>query len=232
MKLSICSPVGGFGNHLRWLLLLSPEFNIELRRVRNKKIIMDSLVYNKSRTCFNWIQIEWRHRKSLSNYIDFDHNIENVYDATKTNKIIVMTLKPKYALKHYFKFNPTINGHTIKSFMRHVAKDNKGNSEFRVNLEDKVLVIDSNKLYNPVLDKKLYESIINFFEVSNVYEQANKVHQLWYEANQRAIKDVLSTVSEWKYSSFIEKPTSDNYNKTIETILTLYKNENIILHGP
>jgi hypothetical protein len=231
MKLSICSPVGGFGNHLRWLLLLSPEFNIEIMKINNKKFILNSLIYNKHRTCFNWIHTEWKYRKSLRNHIDFDHNIENVYDATTTNKIVVMTVKPKYALKHYLKFNPLINDHTIKSFLKHVAKDNKCNTEFRVIQNGKTLVIDANKLYNAVLDKELYESTVNFFEIGNVYEQANDVHKLWYELNQQANKDVLDTANEWKYSANIKKPEGNIYNKTIETILTLYKNEHTILHG-
>jgi hypothetical protein len=224
MKLSICAPIGGLGNHLRWLLLLSPEFNIEIMRISDKKVILNSLVYPKHRTCFNWLQTEWRYRRSLSKHIDFDHNIENVYEPTTANKIVVMTIKPKYALKHYLKFNPLINGHTIKFFLKYVVKDNKSNTEFRVNQHDKTLVIDANKLYNSVLDKELYESIINFFEIGNVYEQANETHKLWYELNQKANKDVLNVADEWKYSANVKKPEGDNYKKTLETILTLYKN--------
>jgi len=222
MKLSICSPVGGFGNHLRWLLLLSPEFK-KLLNMDDNFVVAKLFVYPKRRTCFNWLNMEWRYREIINSHIAFSHNIENVYDSSATNKIVVMTMKPKYALKHYLKFNPLLNGHTIKSFLKHVQSDNKTNTEFMVKQQDKTLVIDANKLYNSVLDKQLYESIINFFELGNVYEKANEVHKLWYELNQQANKDVLSIEDDWKYSSNIKKPTSDNYTKTIQTILTLYK---------
>ena len=231
MKLSICSPVGGFGNHLRWLLLLSPEFDIQIKDITDKKIITQRMIYPKYRTCFNWINTEWRYREIMNKYISFTHNIEDEYDASVSNKIIAMTINPKYALKHYLKLNPLLNGHTVESFLDSISMNNNSNTEFRVNQEDKMLVINANKLYNAVLDKELYKSAIDFFEIGNVYEQANDVHQMWYELHQQANSDVLNVANSWTYSSNIEKPNSLNYKKTVETILTLYKNENTILHG-
>lgn len=215
--------MGGFGNHLRWLILLSPEFKIKVKGLDDKDFITKSLICPKNKTYSNWIYSEWKTRVELDQYLDFNHNIENLYDPSVPNKIIIMTTRPKYALKHYMKFNPLMNDNTIRSFMRQIKRDNESNTTLRVNQEDKTLVIDSNKLYNSVLDKELYKSITNFFEIGNVYEKANEVHKLWYDLNQKAIIDLSRLANTWEYTPNIEKPNSDIYEKIVQTTLNLYK---------
>lgn len=187
MKYGVCGPVGGYSNHLRWLLYLSKEFHLY---GENKLNYIKLAVYHPNRTFLNWIDTEWKYRKRLNKCIMLDHNIENMIVTNDPMKIVVMVARPKHALKSYLKFNPTINGHTVKTFMRHVDDDNKSNTRF-ASSNASTIVIDSNILYNSVLDKELYTRIVSFLEIEDCYDKANEIHKIWYDLHMKAEKEVL-----------------------------------------
>jgi hypothetical protein len=182
MNYGVCSPVGGYGNHLRWLLFLSKEFQHPSVPINKLKFI-EWCVYPKTRTYSNWLQYEWRYRKKIDQVIKFSHNIEDIADVP--NKILILTIRPKYACKTYVRFNPKLNGHTVKSFMRHVERDNISNTSFRQQ-GIQTIVFDANLFYNSVLDKQVYDDIISFMGIENVYDTANAVHELWYNLHNKA----------------------------------------------
>ena len=181
MNYGVCSPVGGYGNHLRWLLYLSKEF--QPIAMLDKVKFIECNVYSQSRTYSNWLQYEWRYRKKLDKIIMFSHHIE---DILSPNKVVILTMRPKYAYRTYVKFNPKINGHTVKSFMRQVERDNLSNTSFR-NKGAETIVIDASLLYTSVLDKQVYDNVVSFMGVENVYDTANTIHKLWYDLHVKAV---------------------------------------------
>lgn len=187
MKYGVCAPVGGYSNHLRWLLYLSKEFHLF---GENKLTYIKLAVYNSRKTARNWIETEWKFRTILNKCIMLDHNIENIVVTDDPMKIVVMIARPRHALKSYLKFNPTLNGHTVRTFMRHVDDDNKSNTRF-TSSNANTIVVDSSILYNPILDKELYTSIVAFLDIEDCYDNANEIHKIWYDLHVKAEKEVL-----------------------------------------
>ena len=152
----------------------------------DKVKFIEDFVYPKNRTYSNWLQYEWRYRKKIDQVIRFSHNIEDITDMSVPNKILILTMRPKYAYRTYVKFNPKLNGHTVKSFMRQVEQDNLSNTSFK-NEGMQTIVFDAGLLYNSVLDEQVYNNIISFMGIENVYNTANAVHKLWYDLHTKAV---------------------------------------------
>ena len=183
-KYSVCSPVGGYGNHLRWLLILSKEFSNPYHNI-DKNVFLKTLIYPSNRTHDNWLKFEWRYRQKIKDTIDFSHEIQDVVDLDKNNKIIVMISDPDNALTSYIKFNKKLNGHTPITFRNHIRRDNKNNLEFKLPENSQKFVIESDILYNRILDKKTYDSLVDFYNIENVYESAQTIHELWFDLHER-----------------------------------------------
>jgi hypothetical protein len=196
MRHSICAPVGGFANHYRWLILLSQKYNslgllnansfMGFKRAfpwnsKDKVKFIEENVYSKERTHSNWIAYEWRYRGQLDHIITISHKMEV---ATKNivgpHKILASVLDPIDCLKHYVRFNPTLNTFTPKDFIKRCEDENKGITDFVCNPNEELLIVEGKTLYTPKLDKSLYYKIINFFELEDLYDYANEIHQMWY----------------------------------------------------
>lgn len=215
MKLSICSPMGGYGNHLRWLAL-SNEGTIDF---------IKKFVYPKNRTCFNWIDSEWKFRQILNKKIHFEHTIDKLYDQNNVNKIIVLHINPRNALKAYLKFNPALSTLTPNLFLHHIGWQNQTNENFKLKDTDVKITLKSEDLYNEVLNEGIYTEIVDFFNLPNSYNIANEIHKLWYDLHQQAEKDVLQIETKWNYTDNIEKPQDKDYNDIKDLICQLYKKE-------
>jgi hypothetical protein len=120
MKYGVCAPVGGYGNHLRWLILLSKEFTF--LGVTDKINFLKGRIYPPGRTGYGWISKEYEYRTQLNGVINFSHHLMDIADPTTPNKIVALTIKPKYALRAYAKFNPNINDQSIRSCIFNIAR--------------------------------------------------------------------------------------------------------------
>ena len=197
MKYIIYHPFGGYGNHLRWLLLLSKEF--QFQTLNKPKIdFIETFVYSKNRTCFNWLLFEWRYRKQLDNQFMVSHTI----DESILGKSIVLTYEPELAYKAYLKFNPCLNGYDKNGFLEQVRTHNQENLQDIFGQEK--LALDAKLVYNPTLDKTFYETICDFLEIEKVYDIANKIHGLWYSLHIKAEDDVCNIPKEFsKFSWYL-----------------------------
>lgn len=198
-KHSVCASVGGFANHYRWLLLLSEKYNnlTSLNansfmgfnkafpwKAKDKVTFIRDNVYCTGRNFSNWIAYEWKFRGALDHILPIHHDIEfvarYVNNESIEHKMLASILDPNYCLRNYIKFNPTLNSFTEEGFMQRCEDEIQKIKTFVPKSNEKILVVDGSRLYKSVLDESLYQEIINFFQLEDLYSFANEVHQLWY----------------------------------------------------
>ena len=253
---AIIAPLGGFGNHLRWLMMLdskysfkfnldvtgeeilytdlkgeswpnfkewdkldpnkldqkilseiSDRFNIEklktiasFTRNNSKNIILieDKVsfiadnIYGKDRSWQNWIFHEFQYRIQLIDSIDLEHpgtyrsNISDQFD-----KIMAVTTDPNLAMYCYIKFNSNLALSPIDSFLIGAEQSNQEIIEYAKSCKN-ILLINSDSLFQPNLDKNLYNKIIEWFELDDNYQYANKIHNLWFNLHKKAEKEIVT----------------------------------------
>ena len=156
----IYAPIGGFGNHLRWLLLLDENYTIKLKDqvliTSNEKLeFIKKFVYCEERSWHNWIKFEFRYRIILDQYLKFTHDMTDIFDDLKT---VGLTIDPELAYKSYVKFNPTLNGISKNSFLQQIQKQNKMCKFANDYSPDLFYCVDSASFFQPTLDIKLYNN--------------------------------------------------------------------------
>jgi len=210
-KYGVCAPIGGFGNHVRWLALLDPVFQFEatpLAEPRFKNIpdpsrhikFLDpdsklesfrTQIYSTNRSWTNWLCIEFLYREDLDQLIVFDHRKDEIDGVDKN---LVLTVDPDLALQSYFKFNSNLNHCTPEIFKEQsqwFTRNAIRNSSSK--LENKI--INVNSLYQSTLDREFYNSMIEWFGLSDCYDLANQVHGLWFDAHQRSEQQFVEHVN-------------------------------------
>jgi len=202
-KCGVCAPIGGFGNHVRWLSLLDPVFQFELTPLaepRFRKIpdtsrhitfldadskleSFSTQIYSSKRSWDNWLWMEFLYREDLDEIFIFDHREDG--NIATVNKYLTLTIDPQIALKSYFKLNSNLNHCTPSIF--------KKQSSWQIDStlsKQKVMNVDC--LYQPVLDRTFYNTMIEWFELSDCYDLANQVHGLWFDLHQRAEQEFVA----------------------------------------
>lgn len=182
----ICSPVGSGGNHLRWLLFLDSRYHltlegIPLSSINDKVNFIVQYVYPDHRTWNNWLAFEFRYHEQLNYYLKYTHNYSDFYDGLKT---VGMKITPEIAFNHYYKFNPGIS-HSKETFGKQIHRENWISQLLNKEFEHFTL-IDADKLFFPVLDQEIYYNVINFLELEDHYETAQKIHTKWFDLNRKA----------------------------------------------
>lgn len=211
VKCGVCAPIGGFGNHVRWLALLDPCFQFEvtpLAEPRFKKILdptrhikfsdadskLESFctqIYSSKRSWDNWLWMEFLYREEIDEVLVFNHRGNQINGVDRN---LVLTIDPELALQSYFKLNSNLNHCTPEIFKEQSLQFtmSAGNNSFAP-LATKIMNVDC--LYQPTLDRTFYYNMIEWFELSDCYDLANQVHGLWFEAHQRAEQEFLDHVN-------------------------------------
>jgi hypothetical protein len=177
--------MGGGGNHLRWLLLLDPQFSYLREYASDNYSFIINCVYPNDRTWQNWLNYEWRWRLEVENLIAFSHGrviqSDTRYCALRTD--------PDNAFRHYLKFNTNLNTTLIDTFKQQTADYNKliNTNSDSANL----LIVDSESMFQPTLDQDFYNKVIDWFELSDHYEQAAEIHQQWWKLVKRAEQEII-----------------------------------------
>ena len=237
---NVIAPIGAFGNHLRWLLLLDSRFSfvnalaedeykvfagpdwpsyinyctlnytdvspdtlkeIQLAQQENfylnvqdftsidKKLnFIENNIYFKDRTYYNWLAIEYRYREILQKLIYFDHKNNS---SLTNNKTVGLIASPKLALRGYLKFNSSLIQQSPEDFFKSIERAN-----LRISQIPNSLFCSADLLFSEKLDIELYNGIVNWLGLDNLYQEASYVHKLWYNLHKKAEKDFLHTVSE------------------------------------
>lgn len=232
---SIVSPAGGGMNHLRWLLLLSVEYNSILPKQVHKKLdFIKTNVYNNHRTCFNWFEYEFLFRAELDNTIWVEHAILDVPKHVKQSKVLVINIDPYDSLHMYAKINPTLNTNSSKErFLFEIEKYNSINLENSI--AENTLYINFKDMYKPILDKNFYANVCEFLSISNEYETAKEVHSLWYHLHIKAedtVRDFLKIMKPlehpWKLPGSLRRVNVDRSRDGFKTVNEWVDMKNIL----
>jgi hypothetical protein len=105
----------------------------------------------------------------------------------------VLTVDPDLALQSYFKLNSNLNHCTPESFKQQTIQFNNRANHSSAQLQNKIMSVNS--LYQPTLDREFYNSMIEWFGLSDCYDLANQVHGLWFDAHQRAEQQFVEHVN-------------------------------------
>jgi len=223
-KINIVAPLGGFGNYIRWIILLDDQFSNNIKAIKDsyenlagsswpnyndflndryletpvniideiksrceikfvslteKVKFIEQEVFPPSRTCSNWLEYEWKYRERLDKVIQFGHE----YVDTNLTTLLI-TVDKHLAYSYYVKLNPNLFNITSIKFINTINEVNQHHiliSKFNKNTH----LMDSTILYQPTLDYNWYQQLISKFELSDNYQTANKIHNLWFSCHQR-----------------------------------------------
>ena len=220
---SVCGPIGGFTQHIRWLLLMSSDYNsldklnytsalIYGKRfplsAKDKVKFIAEFIYPNERRCFNWLDEKYMYREKLDKTLLHTHDLDKIVDTQS----IVINMDPTFSYNFYLKFVPSI-GWNKQQFLDDVKTQNEHIKEYARN-HNNCFLIDTEKLYSPVLDRKIYDDMINFLSIENVYEHAQAAHKLWYDLRKGSEEDIINYMLNSKYPEYpwtykVECPTSE-----------------------
>lgn len=236
----IAYPIGGFGNHIRWLCLLSPEYNnfetinsvgffingkMFSFDTQKKLKFLEDYVYPEKRNCFNYIEIELNFKNKINGYFQTTHYTDDFTEAYSPHKSILVTSSVNSCIKHYFKFHPLWNGNPWKKsgrdyFAQKNLQINENNIKYTCKENEESLHIISDDLNSEVLNYELYDKICKFLEITNVYEYANTCHKLWFDLQKRSEKlltefFINASYPDFPWTTYKDKYAQSNiYNET------------------
>lgn len=189
---TVCAPTGGFGNHLRLLLLLSDDYvlyygNETVETSPQKLDFVIQRIYTPERTWHNWLNYEFRFRNFFDRYIRFTHDVTVMHDS----RTVAITIDPELSYRCYIKFNSQLNGNNHQGYLNKVARDNSMIEFFDRN-NDHTLVLDAGRLFQPQLDTELYHDATTFLDLIPNYEAACQVHRIWYDLHKKAEREIVA----------------------------------------
>lgn len=188
--------VGGGGNHLRWLLLLDPEFSIfDGGPVSDKVDYILDQVYPASRHQGNWLEFELKYRNVLNDYIKFAHSDfspgwelrPGQFDSKINYLMYPADMTRTLQLSRSF-YRKSFTDSEIRLFVETVQTE-RAQAELYAKTQNGLL-IDPDDLHSVNLDQLLYNKICNFGNFKDCYPQAKQIHKAWWEAKTRLTGDV------------------------------------------
>jgi hypothetical protein len=185
----VVAPVGGFGNHIRWLMLLDPQFDVDFMG-NDKFEFIQQYIYPQSRTWHNWLSVESKYRFDLNSVIGFDHSYPKQFEHN--DRALVITIDPNLSYTCYLKLNSILNNASSLGFKGMVANSNVDLVNWARKNPTQVLVLDGKVLYNSVLDRKFYQQLIDCFGLKDQYELAAQVHKIWFELHEKAPHEMIA----------------------------------------
>ena len=231
----IVSSIGGIANHIRWLLLLSKNYNDMLRNLpfkmgttlENKIEFIRTNVYNnEGRFYYNWIICEYTHRYPLQPLFPMYHSHHKI--DHQLDKLLLCLVDERNAWHHYLKFNPLTNGETKDIFLKKVLTESKTKIEWSSDKSFLCLSIDG--LYQKNLDEEIYLKLINYFEIENCYNDACVVHEIWYNLQQKFKQEVVRDVKNNQYKWILpdqQEYTDDDRRYIKQIILEEYDDKSV-----
>ena len=232
-KFGVVAPIGAFGNHVRWFILLDQQFDLEFLvneesynnlkgsswpdyddyygqkfdgveqwiqdeikqkcnlafdSLENKLTAFKEQIYPPIRTWHNWLWYEWYYRKSLDTLLDFKHSYEVIVGK---EKVVLCRINPELAWRSYVKFNSNLNVISKEMFMTMIAELTLHNEELAGQHPDNIMMLDTDILFNPILDRDWYKKLITWFGLNDNYETAQIMHGLWYEGHKRSEREIV-----------------------------------------
>lgn len=208
----LCFPRGGYGQHVRWMILLSenyfdkdslncpgfffPKLYYPVKTVDRLKFILE-YIYAEDRSYHNWTDRERYLGNRLAPYMPFTHDYSLFpQNSNYQYKTLLGITDVDSACRHWYKLHPfwlgSVNLRSNKEeFVAKTIEYNQANLAHVPLSNEKVLYVESEKLNKPTLDKEFYDRIVDFLSIENVYEAASQIHERWYNLHHQAEKQVV-----------------------------------------
>ncbi len=136
-------------------------------------------IYPSTRSWQLWLEHEWRYRTLVNRSIFFDHEYKDGIELS-----LLVNTDTNICLRHYIKFNSNLNGIAPKNF---VYDTNENVAKLK---QHNCFEIQGDKINQETLPLDEYTKIINYFCLSDIYEDALVVHNKWYKLNKKAEQDI------------------------------------------
>jgi len=215
-------PIGGFGNHIRWLLTLNATIQASVTdsssgqswaysTINDKINFIFNKIYSNTRSWHNWLAVEWQYFETLNQAMPFGHDISYFLPELRS---ILCTVSPEVALRTYLKFNSSLNNKTINGFVNKTRSNNLIISYYAK--KHNQLCLNADTLYTEVLDREFYTSMINHLGFEDNYESAAMIHTRWYQLHQKAEREFVDYVT-----NFYQPEPNNNIGKTLNTAIGL-----------
>jgi len=190
---SIIFPPGFAGNHLRWLLFLDPQFNsvgICENNISAKFKFVQEKIYPSHRSWYNWLEVEWRFRTTLDRVIEVCHGNFN-WEQSSNKELYLTTADRDLPFYHYYHFNLGLNGHTPAYFKTQIQQWMEEFELLQTRIHEfpnkKICLCDP--LFDPVLNRDFYQSIVDFYGFSDNYDIAQQVHSLYSQCKKTSTQE-------------------------------------------
>jgi hypothetical protein len=208
----IVFPMGLGGNHVRWLLSLDPKFDLKCcysNKLEDKVKWICNNVYTK-RTWNTWLTKEWHYRGKLDSSIGLAHFLPNIsevlMDTTWQRKKQLLLRADDYTTigYHYFMVNLGLNNQTL-SVVLDQFKDWETSLEKvkNCNLASKT-ILTSDCISEPTLNQEWYQKIVAWAGYDDLYEHANQIHALYYQARQQAAQDFVNYFKSSEFQTHLD----------------------------
>ena len=135
------------------------------------------------------MKIRERLEGKLFKDIIFDHDPEQDRIGGRNREIVVLIASPDVCYKNYLKFNSSLNDDGLPRWRKFIDVHNKTYTDLPK--KDNTLVLNSECLYNPVLDYKFYDQLVKFLNIDNLYDHAKIIHKMWYDCQINAEKEFV-----------------------------------------
>ena len=181
---TVVAPIGGAGNHVRWLCLLDKRFDlkpISKTSASNFEFILNT-VYNEKRNNDNWLKIEFLWRPNLVHLIDLYNDIELI-ERFDNKKLLYVYSPGENCYNHYFKFNKAKKSHDkMKDKQQWIDEVDIQNKNIQ-NLLPEPFVLHFGKYYTDNIDQSLLDQLDSFFNIKIPFDEADAVHKRWIKLN-------------------------------------------------
>lgn len=181
-------PMGGAGQHIRWLLFLDDKFsNFNCTDIDSKLTFLQSIFYHYGLD--NW---EYDHIARNKNWkIKVEGHDDAPLKITADTEIYLRFTKRLHTcLQRYLAIINT------KVFPEHILDYYKElNYKLLPELAEKnlpnKLILDSDNIFKPILDKQIYYKLIEFLDCKDNYQIANQLHIIWYKKNLKLMNNII-----------------------------------------
>jgi len=166
---AIIAPIGGGGNHIRWLCLLDQSFDLKKITEKDKFDFILNDVYNDDRNWHNWLQFEWTWRDEVDNIINHQHYLPKAQKNLNFNKILYINANGENCYKHYIKFNSSLNGYGKYQFIKEINVCNIVYEHYLKNYYgEKIGPKTAEMVYDTLLRNKIADESMKTFAIKEI----------------------------------------------------------------
>ena len=196
----ISARIGGFGHHVRWILLLDEQFQAEslnfTGNCKDKVNIILSEIYPKDRTWHNWLKYEFKYRQQFNQLLECHHSFNTIdFEDFSKDTYTSIQVSPELCYHSYIKLHSSNNRLSYAEFINQVDEHNtkeQGLQKFLPNLT----LHNGDILFQEELDYDFYINLINSLGFTNNYKYAKIIHTRWFQLHKQAEKDIIQTFTE------------------------------------